>query len=90
MDQRTVLHRVIFDANTRVRDVNWSDASLANIEWTRLQQFGEEVIAKKTRNARKRIIAYRTAARTYHELVHALQSQGLSSPASKFRLRENR
>lgn len=95
MNYRTVLHRVIFDSNTRLRDVIWADASLADIDWKKLDRVGEEAIAhargahhaRGARGARK-VAAYRIAARTYHDLVRALQAQGLSAPASKFRLRE--
>jgi uncharacterized protein YjbI with pentapeptide repeats len=89
MNEHTVLHNVLLDEHTRLGDVVWGGAALTSIDWTTVRKFGDESVARKMRTAAQRTAAYRDAARMYRDLVTALEHQGLSTPASKFRLRVN-
>jgi uncharacterized protein YjbI with pentapeptide repeats len=88
LDSGTLLHRTHFDTSTRLGNTVWDGAPLNEIEWSHLPKFGEEHDAQRTRPTKSRAAKYREAARMYHGLVNALRSQGLTTAASKFRLRE--
>ncbi|HEX8032487.1 MAG TPA: pentapeptide repeat-containing protein, partial [Ktedonobacterales bacterium] len=101
MDPATVLSDVTFDSHTWLGDVIWNGVSLARIDWDQVPRLGDEDSLRiredlvepheKPESSRPtsvtRITAYLDAARAYHQLANALQSQGLSEPAGRYAYR---
>lgn len=101
MDPATVLSDVTLDSHTWLGDVIWNGVSLARIDWDQVPRLGDEdylrireeiVVPNETPESSQptsvpRITAYLDAARAYHQLANALQSQGLSEPAGRYAYR---
>ncbi len=91
MDIKTVLDKIEFDEKTKFLGVRWNNVSLNDIDWLQTSHIGDEPtkeIIIQEKMAVKRAKYYRDAAGAYHGLVVALNDQGLSIPASNYRLRE--
>lgn len=101
MDPATVLSNAAIDSHTWLGDVIWNGVSLARIDWDQAPRLGDEdtfrireeiVQPNETPESSKptpvpRITAYQDAARAYHQLANAMQSQGLSEPAGRYAYR---
>ncbi len=101
MDPATVLSDIALDAHTWLGDVIWNGVSLARINWDQAPRLGdeesqrirEEIVEphEKPESSKptsvSRVAAYLDAARAYHQLANALQSQGLSEPAGRYAYR---
>jgi uncharacterized protein YjbI with pentapeptide repeats len=81
-------YRVQMDAETRLLDVAWSGAILANVTWEQVPRLGDEANIKAATSRKERVQVLRDAARAYRGLAKALQAQGLTIPALKYRTRE--
>jgi hypothetical protein len=90
MDAKTTLNDVRFDTKTRLGDVLWNGASLTQIDWARVPVLGDESAIAEAKDRQSRKAAYRVISRAYHGLSVALQAQGLTVPASRYRFRERR
>jgi hypothetical protein len=96
MDAATLLgdtsdpESIRLDATTRLLDVAWNGAILVNIAWKQVPRLGDEADIKAARSRKVRVQALRNAARAYRGLAKALQAQGLTTPALKYRTREQR
>ncbi len=76
------------DGQTRLLDVAWNGAILANVRWEQVPRLGDEVTIKAAKSRAERIKALRDAARAYRGLAKSLQAQGLTIPALRYRARE--
>lgn len=90
MDTATVLVEISLDANIWLGDVVWDGAQLTRVDWTQAPRLGDEQTIEEAKNRKERIEALHYAARAYHGLAVALRDQGLTIPASGYRLREQR
>lgn len=77
-----------FGKRPRLLDVAWNGAILANVWWKPLRRLGDEADIKKAKPGKDRAKALHKAARAYRGLAKALQAQGLSDPALRYRARE--
>jgi hypothetical protein len=68
--------------------VRWNGVPLDAVDWTQLPRLGDETAIGTAKTRQERAQAYRTAVRAYHGLVVALETQGLTEPARRFRKRE--
>jgi hypothetical protein len=73
---------------TRMLDVAWNGANLANVRWDQAPQLGEEADIKTAETRQQRVEALTAGARAYRGLAKALQAQGLIDPALKYRKRQ--
>lgn len=101
MDPATILSDITLDSHTWLGDVIWNGVSLARIDWGQAPRLGDEVgtrvlhdvvgphgqEASSTQEPVRRVTRYQDAARAYHQLANALQSQGLSEPAGRYAYR---
>lgn len=76
------------DVKSRLLDVAWNGAILANVRWEDVPRLGDEAAIKASQTRAERVVAIRNAARAYRGLAKALQAQGLTIPALKYRRRE--
>ena len=96
MDSQTVLGAtsdeyigaIFLDGATQLLDVAWNGAILANVQWEQVPRLGDEADIKAASTRKERLRALRDAARAYRGLAKALQAQGLTIPALKYRTRE--
>ena len=95
MDASTVLGsngddltRVQLDSHTRLLDVSWNGAILALINWDDVPVLGDEIDIKEASARKEQVQAYQKAARAYFGLARALEAQGLSEPALRYRRRQ--
>jgi uncharacterized protein YjbI with pentapeptide repeats len=94
MDAATILGSsddpgsVQLDATTRLLDVAWNGAILVNVAWEQVPRLGDEADIKAATSRKERVQALRNAARAYRGLAKALQAQGVTIPALKYRIRE--
>jgi len=79
---------MVLDADTRLLDVSWNGAILVGVEWQQVPRLGDEADIKAATTRKERVQALRDAARAYRGLAKALQAQGLTIPALKYRTRE--
>jgi hypothetical protein len=84
----TNLNSITFDRNTLCHGIRWRNAQLSLINWRQVTRLGDEKLARRTKNRRERVEAYRKAALAYRGLSLTLQEQGFRGPASRFRSRE--
>jgi uncharacterized protein YjbI with pentapeptide repeats len=77
------------DSSTQLLDVAWRDAILARIDWSQIQRLGDEANIKLALNRKGRVVAYDNAARAYRGLAKALEAQGLTAPALRYRTRQH-
>jgi hypothetical protein len=96
MDASTVLGsngddltRVQLDSHTRLLDVSWNGAILALINWDDVPVLGDEIDIKEASARKEQVQAYQKAARAYFGLARALEAQGLSEPALRYRRRQH-
>ena len=68
--------------------VRWNGAPLDGVDLGQLSRLGNKVATAKAKTRAERAQAYRDAARAYHGLIVALELQGLTEPARRFRVRE--
>lgn len=71
------------DGPPRLADVRWGEINLAVVDWTPVKRFGDEHIARKT----KEVDDYRAAVRAYRQLAVVLRDQGLNEEADRFAYR---
>jgi len=76
------------NAQSCLLDVAWNGAILANVRWDQLPRLGDEAAIKAATSRTERVGALRGTARAYRGLAKALQAQGLTIPALKYRARE--
>jgi uncharacterized protein YjbI with pentapeptide repeats len=76
LDKATRLAGAKLDTATHLRDIDWQGVTLTRIA-TWPSRLGDEQAVAKATSRRKRIDAYRDAARAYRGLSIALRSQGL-------------
>ncbi len=90
LNAETVLDDITLDIKTKVFGTRWNGAPLDGIDWIKVSRLGDEPttedLAKK--KAGEKAARYRDATRAYHGFVVALRDQGLTTPASTYRLRE--
>jgi uncharacterized protein YjbI with pentapeptide repeats len=89
-DVASVLSESTFDNSTVLRDVVWNGVPLARVDWGQVRRLGDERPAQAATDRKGRIQNCRNAVRAYNGLASALRAQGLTVPASYFRLREQR
>lgn len=87
-DARDASDTFQLDAESHLLDVSWNGAILANVRWERVPRLGDEADIKAAQTRAERVAAIRNAARAYRGLAKALQAQGLTIPALKYRRRE--
>ena len=70
-------------------DIHWGDANLSVMKWSQVAMLGDEYKARqeKLKDKSIRLGEYEVAVRVNHQLVVALQSQGLNEDASRFAYR---
>jgi hypothetical protein len=78
------------DGKTRLLDVAWNGAILVNVPWHQVPRLGDEADIKNASTRKERVRAYRDAARAYFGLAKALEAQGLTAPALRYRRRQHR
>jgi uncharacterized protein YjbI with pentapeptide repeats len=92
MDSATLLgtseRPVSLDTTTLLLDVAWNGASLASVQWDQVPRLGDEADMAAAKTTQERIKAYSEAARSYRGLAKALQDQGLTDPALRYRQRQ--
>jgi hypothetical protein len=71
-----------------LRGVRWNGAPLDGVDWSQISRLGDEVAIAKAKTRTDSVQAYSDTARTYHGLIVALEQQGLTEPARRFRIRE--
>lgn len=76
------------DERTRLLDISWNGAILANVRWEQVPRLGDEVNIKAAQSRKARVETLRNAAHAYQGLAKALQAQGLTAPALRYRARE--
>jgi hypothetical protein len=80
---------VRLNAQTRLLDVSWNGAILALVNWDQVPHLGDEIDIKDASTHKERVQAHRDAARAYYGLAKALEAQGLTTPALRFRRRQH-
>lgn len=92
MDGATMLGSLSFpiglSGNTRLLDVAWNGANPTALRWDVVPRLGDEADIKAAASRAERVTALRNAARAYRGLSKALQAQGLTIPALRYRRRE--
>lgn len=78
----------LLNEKSRLLDVAWNGAILANVPWDKLTRLGDEDDIKAATSRIERVNALRDAARAYRGLAKALQAQGQTDPAIRYRKRE--
>jgi len=78
-----------FDDRTRLLDVAWNGAILALVNWDEVPRLGDEADIEGATSRKERTQAYRDAARAYYGLAKALEAQGLTDPALRYRRRQH-
>jgi uncharacterized protein YjbI with pentapeptide repeats len=81
--------RVHIDSTTRLLDVAWNGAVLALVNWSEVPRLGDEADIKEASSRKEHVQAYREAARAYHGLAKALEAQGITVPALRYRRRQH-
>src|SRR5262249_4090501 len=71
-----------------VLGVRWNAAPLDGVNWSQMRRLGDEAAIGQAKTRPDRVQAYRDAVRAYHGVVVALEDQGLTEPARRFRQRE--
>jgi hypothetical protein len=89
-DVASILAESTFADDTILRDVTWNGAPLARVDWGSLRSSGDERAIRAAVGRQPRVAASRDAVRAYNGLASALKAQGITAPASYFRLREQR
>jgi uncharacterized protein YjbI with pentapeptide repeats len=89
MDATSLLGAVQLDNTTRLLDVVWNGVGLASVNWDQLPRLGDEADIKNASTRSERVQAYRNAARAYYGLAKALEAQGLTAPALRYRRRQH-
>ena len=93
MDASTVLGanqgEVRIDGKTRLLDVSWNGANLALVRWDEVPRLGDEGAMKEASTRKQRLDAYQETARAYYGLAKALEIQGLTAPALRYRRRQH-
>lgn len=84
----TNLDGVTFSQPPVLVGARWNGAPLDDIDWAQVTRLGDDEAISKAKTRQERAEAYRGAARAYHGLVVALETQGLTEPARRFRQRE--
>jgi len=74
---------------TRLLDVSWNGSILALVNWNEVPRLGDEEDIQTARTGTERVQAYRDAARAYYGLAKALETQGLTAPALRYRRRQH-
>ena len=72
-----------FDTWVMLADLHWGDVNLAVVDWSKIDQLGEEHTAKKS----KQIEDYLTALRANRQCSIILRDQGLNEEADQFAYR---
>jgi hypothetical protein len=88
MDTRTNLKNMKLNSHTLLGDIKWNDATVTRIHWSSVPRLGDEDDVFRRQSRREYIAACRYAARAYRNLSILLRSQGLSEPASLYRIRQ--
>jgi hypothetical protein len=87
MDEAARLRDIVLDEGSKLSDVAWNNAQLTRVDWpTRL---GDEARIKRASKRRARVDAYRDAIRAYYGLAKALEAQGLTTAALRYRMRQH-
>lgn len=87
LDGDSTLTRVLMDTKVRLVGVQWNDARIDTIDWSRAPRLGDE-LAIGAATADSLATACRDAERAYRGLVIALRAQGLTNVASEYRMRQ--
>jgi uncharacterized protein YjbI with pentapeptide repeats len=77
------------DTATRLLDVSWNGAILARVNWKGVTRLGDEAYIRHAPTRRHRVQAYQDVARAYFGLSKALEAQGLTAPALRYRRRQH-
>src|SRR5581483_6734313 len=86
----TDLSGAILDPLTKLSDVVWNGVQLSQVDFDHVPRLvGDESAIAKDKPRVSRAKALRAAARAYRELTKALQEQGLTDPAIKYRTRNH-
>jgi transposase InsO family protein len=85
MDAATVLRYGQFDTHSYLGDVVWNGTPLTQVDWAQVPRLGDEAAAS---TRQEHIEVYTNIARAYRGLAQALQSQGLTDPALRYRRRQ--
>jgi uncharacterized protein YjbI with pentapeptide repeats len=88
LNAETSLDGVMFSQPPTLLGVRWNGAPLDAIDWGQVSKLGDEAAINVAKTRTERVRAYRNAVRAYHGLVVALEAQGLTVPARRFRRRE--
>ncbi|HEY7093399.1 MAG TPA: hypothetical protein VH393_09485 [Ktedonobacterales bacterium] len=96
MDAATILgvkgeedERVRITTTTRLLDIAWNGAILALVNWSEAPRIGDEVDIGRASSRKERVEAYQDAARAYRGLAKALETQGPTAPALRYRIRQH-
>lgn len=98
MDSLTSLDDAVFGdelyGGARLSDVRWGGANLAVVDWSLLQELGDEREAMqavsrhgKAKDGPTRLSEFRTAVRANRQLAVELRNQGLNEDADRFAYR---
>lgn len=90
MDSSTILRSALLSEQTKVADVQWNGAALAQVDWPKTDRLGDEAELVRPRSLprEKRVASYQRASRAYRGLAVELRAQGLAPRAARYRLRE--
>lgn len=88
LNSDTTLAAAKFDGRVKFRDVYWNGVGLAQTKWDQVVRIGDETEIAEATGQEARAQACGTAAAAYRGLYVALQGQGLTIHASRFRKRE--
>ncbi len=88
LNNRTNLDGVKVEKPPRLLGARWNGAPLDAVDWGQVARLGDEAAIGEAKTRKERVQAYRDAVRAYHGLVVALEAQGLTEPARRFRKRE--
>ncbi len=94
MDVDTDLREAVVSDGMWLRDTRWNGVPLSGIDWERLHELGDGLVAErastdegKLKDTQTRIREFRVAETAYHQLAAVLRSQGLNEPADHFAYR---
>jgi hypothetical protein len=68
-------------------DVVWNDVNLAVVDWTQLNQLGDELLLHAQPDRESALREHRAAIRAYRQLATVLRSQGLNEAAAHYAYR---
>ena len=80
---------VRLDTSTQLLDVSWNGANLALVDWNHVRRLGDERKIKEASSRTERVLAYQDAARSYRGLAKALEAQGFTAAALRYRTRQH-